>query len=141
MARTSSTLFAVGLVKSVSGYTLHISAFSAATGEVIADAHMPSNIHNGLTDFLVLSDSSSEDPYIVWLEHGNKEVRFASLTPELKGQQKALKGATFKSILNIGLNEHGHFVALETDGSGMALKLNRDSKGITLVWEFAESVG
>ncbi|KAL5498433.1 hypothetical protein ACEPAH_2575 [Sanghuangporus vaninii] len=139
IARTPSTVFVVGLARISSSYSLHVAALSAETGEELNTVHIPSNIHNGLTDFLVLSDETSDDPYVVWLEHGQGQLRFASLTPELKGQQKALKGASFKSLINIGLNERGHFIALQTDGTGMALKLDRASKGITLVWEFAES--
>ena len=103
--------------------------------------HIPSHIHNGLTDFLVLSDETSEDPFVVWIEHGPSQLRFASLTPELKGQEKTLRGATFKSVINVGLNERGYFVALRGDGSGMVLRLDRASKGIRDVWEFSESVG
>ncbi|EJD05202.1 DUF1620-domain-containing protein [Fomitiporia mediterranea MF3/22] len=139
IARTSSTAFVVGLAKSTASYSLHVTALSADTGEELATVHIPSNIRNGLTDFLVLSDDTDDNPYIVWLEDGQSQIRFASLAPALKGQPKALKGATFKSILNIGLNEHGHFVALETDGTGMALKLDRNSQGISLVYEFDES--
>lgn len=73
-------------------------------------------------------------------QESGKEVRFARLSQEMKGQPKALKGALFKSLLNVGLNERGMFVALQTDGSGMALKLDRDSQGLGLVWEFEESV-
>lgn len=152
IARTHNTVYAVGLTKSIASYSLHITALSASTGVELASAHIPSSIYNGLTDFLVLSDSdtTSQDPYVVWLERAaaaksekgesGKEIRFARLSPEMKGQPKALKGAAFKALVNIGLNERGIFVALQADGSAMALKLDRDSKGISLVWEFEESV-
>ena len=142
----------VGLTKSIASYSLHITALSAATGVELAAAHIPSSIYNGLTDFLVLSDTTSHEPYVVWLEHfekaakskdsqgSGKEVRFAKLNSEMKGQPKALKGALFRSLSNVGLNDRGIFVAIQADGTGMALKLDRDSQGLSLVWEFEESV-
>jgi ER membrane protein complex subunit 1 len=145
LACTHDTVYAIGLVKSIASYSLYISAISAADGIEKASAHIPSAIYNGLTDFLVLSDITSGDPLIVWLEFSasapkQSQIRFANLNPEMRGQPKALKGATFKKILNIGLNEFGYFVALREDGSAMALKMDRDSRGVSLIWEFEESV-
>ena len=136
----------VGLVKSVASYSLHITALSAETGLELAAAHIPSSIYNGLTDFLVISDSTAEEPYVIWLEHAQKsnnkwkDIRFAKLSPEMRGQPKALKGAQFRSLRNIGLNERGMFVGIRSDGAGMAMKLDRGSQGLNLVWEFEESV-
>ncbi|THH04236.1 hypothetical protein EW145_g5667 [Phellinidium pouzarii] len=139
IARTPSTVFVVGLSKSVASYTLHITALSAASGEVLANTHVPSAIHNGLTDFLLLSDTSDDDstPCVIWLEQG--QLKFVPLTSELNGKPKTMKGATLKSILNIGLNEKGHFVALRSDGTGLAMRMDKDSMGLALIWEFAES--
>ncbi|KAI5117724.1 hypothetical protein M0805_006209 [Coniferiporia weirii] len=139
IACTPSTVFVVGLSKSFASYSLHITAISAESGEVVANAHVPSAIHNGLTDFLLLSDKADDDstPCVVWFEQG--QMKFNMLTPTLDEKPKLMKGATFKGILNIGLNERGNFVALRSDGTGLAMKLDKGSNGLALVWEFAES--
>ena len=137
ITQTSSTVFLLGLVKGPSAFSLHVTAISA-TGEYLASVDIPSSISNGIDDFLALSDETEEDPVLVWLENG--QIRFASLSPSLVGQPKALKGATFKSLIDISVTNHGHFLALRSDGAGMALKADRNSKGISLVWEFEDSV-
>ena len=137
ITQTSSTVFLLSLVKGPSAFSLHVTAISA-TGEYLASVDIPSSISNGIDDFLALSDETEEDPVLVWLENG--QIRFASLSPSLVGQPKALKGATFKSLIDISLTNHGHFLALRSDGAGMALKADRNSKGISLVWEFEDSV-
>lgn len=116
-----------------------MSAFSASTGQLLADVHIPSSIHDGLTDFLVLSDTVDDEsaPYIVWLEKG--ALKFVRLTENLDAKTKHLKGSSFKRILNIGLNERGWFVALKEDGTGVALRTDKDSMGLKHLWEFAES--
>lgn len=116
-----------------------MSAFSASTGQLLADVHIPSSIHDGLTDFLVLSDTLDDEsaPYIVWLEKG--ALKFVRLTENLDAKTKHLKGFSFKRILNIGLNERGWFVALKEDGTGVALRTDKDSMGLKHLWEFAES--
>lgn len=105
----------------------------------MADVHIPSSIHDGLTDFLVLSDTADDEsaPYIVWLEKG--ALKFVRLTENLDAKTKHLKGSSFKRILNIGLNERGWFVALKEDGTGVALRTDKDSMGLKHLWEFAES--
>ena len=139
IAQTSSTVFIVGLMNGPSSFHLHVSALSS-TGQYLASVNIPSSIKNGLDSFLILSDDSGEDPILVWFEDEQNQIRFAPLTASLVGQPKALKGATFKSLVDIGLTEHGHFLALRSDGTGMVLKADRDSKGISLVWEFEDSV-
>lgn len=123
-----------------SSYSLHVMALSSASGKVLSSKRIPSSIYNGLTDFLLLSDVSDDEsnPCIVWLE-GN-DLKFVLLTPELEEKPKVMKGAAVKGIQNIGLNERGHFVALRKDGTGLAMRLDKDSRGLSLIWEFAESV-
>lgn len=140
IARTPTTVYMVGLTMTSSSYSLQITAVSASSGEVLASKRVPSAIYNGLTDFLVLSDTADDDsnPCAVWLEEG--QLKFVLLTPELDEKPKVMKGATIKGILNIGLNDRGHFVALRKDGTGLATRLDKDSGGLSLIWEFAESV-
>ena len=139
IARTPKTVYLVGLTKSISSYTLHVSALSASTGELLSDAHIPSSIHNGLTDFLVLSDTADDEssPFVAWLE--KDALKFVRLTEKLDSKPKTLKGSSFKGISNIGLNERGWFVALEQDGTGMVLGTDKDSQGLKQIWKFAES--
>ena len=140
IARTPSVVYMVGLTMTGTSYSLQITVVSASSGEVITSKRIPSAIHNGLTDFLVLSDTADDDvnPCVVWLEEGH--LKFVLLTSELDEKPKVMKGEAIKSILNIGLNERGHFVALRKDGTGLAMRLDKDSRGLSLIWEFAESV-
>lgn len=141
IVRTTEAVFAIGLQKSFASYTLHVVALSSSTGKVLSTHSISSSIHNGLTDFLVLSDSSSQTsmPHIVWIEHDT--LKFIPLSPKLSDKPKSIKDGVYKSILNVGLNERGHFVGILSDGSARALRLNADGKsGMQMLWEFSESV-
>lgn len=139
LVRTPSTVFAVGLVQSKRGWTLHVEALSASTGEVLASADILSNIHNALTDFLALFDSADEStlPHVVWLE--DETLKSIALTPTLREKPKSIRGEKFAKLLNVGLNERGHFVALKSDGSAQVMKLD-NVHCATLIWEFDDSV-
>lgn len=128
----------VGLAKSFASYTVHVTALSTATGELITSANIPSSITNGLTDFFVISDRRHPQvqPRVVWLEAGS--IRSFPLTPELKEKPMMIKGAEYKSIHDVGLYEHGLFVALKEDGTGRVVRLGED--GLKAIWEFQESV-
>ena len=141
----------IGLQKSFASYIIHVVSLSATTGEVIVSKSIPSSIHNGLTDFLLLSDTSSENsiPHIVWLEpmsHGKtaseaKTLKYVALTPKLDEKPKHIDKVPYREIRNIGLNEQGHFVGILESGLGRSLRITGNGvKGIQLLWEFAESV-
>ena len=146
IAHTSTAVYVIGLIKTRASYTLHVTALSASTGAYLASAQIPSQIRDGLTDFLVLSPPLNHSPdkpavtypHVVWLDQGN--MHFAPLTPELDGKVKHIKGTTYKRILNVGLNEIGWFVALKSDGSGLVMRFDEDSMGLKMLWEFSESV-
>lgn len=138
MIATSNTIYLIGLAKSFASYTLHVTTLSTQTGEVISTADISSSIKDGLVDFLVIRRSSDEavTPRIVWLEQ--ESIRSIALTPTLDG--KSIKGSAYKSIVDVGLSEHGELVAIKTDGSSRILKLDADGSGIRSIWEYAESV-
>lgn len=137
---TSNTIYLIGLAKSFTSYTLHVTTLSTQTGEVISTADISSSIKDGLVDFLVIRRSSDEavTPRIVWLEQ--ESIRSIALTPTLDGKSTTIKGSAYKSIVDVGLSEHGELVAIKTDGSSRILKLDADGSGIRSIWEYAESV-
>ncbi|KAI0920704.1 hypothetical protein AcV5_010378 [Taiwanofungus camphoratus] len=130
--------YVIGLAKSFASYTLHITSLSSTTGELIASAHIPSSIHNGLTDFLLLGNTKQPlwNHRVVWLEEG--AVKSVALTPELKEKTTAMKGAVFKRIVDVGLRDHGLFVAQKVDNTRHVVRL--EENGPKDVWEFSESI-
>ncbi|KAF9817392.1 hypothetical protein IEO21_03446 [Rhodonia placenta] len=134
---TSSTVYVVGLAKSFTSYTLHVSAVSAKTGEFITSIDVPSSITNGLTDFFVLASNKHPQvkPRVMWLEGG--AIKSFPLTPELKETPMMIKGAEYQKIVDVGFSEHGQFVAIKEDGAGRVIRLGED--GVKVIWEFAES--
>lgn len=81
------------------------------------------------------SDTTTLDPRVVWLEAGS--IRSVSLVPHLTKKSTSVKGS-YSKIIDIGLQEKGHFVALSTDDSGRVLGL--DKAGLKVIWEFEDSV-
>jgi hypothetical protein len=133
---TDSTIYAIGLAKSYASYTLHVTALSAETGELLTTRNIPSSIENGPGDFFTLSPSTSEDPRLVWIEKG--VVKSVALTPKLTNKPQNLKGSTNARIVDVGLSEYGLFVVRKEDGSASVFKLNQDA--IESIWDFADSV-
>jgi ER membrane protein complex subunit 1 len=79
---------------------------------------------------------------VVWLDKGT--VRSVDLTPQLDAKGSSTKGVTYKRVLDVGLAEHGQFVAIKEDGTGRVFKLERNEAGegsIRGIWEFQKSVG
>lgn len=83
----------------------------------------------------LFSDTTTLDPRIVWLEAG--AIRSVSLVPYLTGKPTSMKGS-FSKIIDIGLQDKGHFIALSTDDSGRVLTL--DKTGLKAIWDFEDSV-
>lgn len=141
LVSTPTTIYAIGLAKSLKSYTLHVTTLSASTGELITSIDIPSSITSGPSSVLPMSilQSQSEHqlaPRIAWIEEGT--LRSVQLSPELKDRPAVVKGATYRDIINIGLAEHGIFVAVKSDGSGRVVRLAEE--GLKVIWEFAESV-
>nr|VWO96186.1 Non-canonical non-ribosomal peptide synthetase FUB8 (EC (Fusaric acid biosynthesis protein 8) [Ganoderma boninense] len=134
---TPSTVYLLGLTKSLSSYTLHITSLSTETGEVVHSGHIPSSISTGLSEAFILSDLKAPQtaPHVVWFEQG--KIKALELTPELKAKSAAVKGAVYKKITDVGLSEHGQFVAIAEDGSGRVMKLTPE--GLKAIWEYSDS--
>ena len=136
---TPSAVYLVGLAKSFASYTLHISAISPTTGDLLTSASIPSTITDGPSSIVCLNTNDySMPPRVAWLEAGN--IRAVALTPELKATPVSVKGAAYERVIDIGLAEKGHFVALKSDGSGRVLKLDSENAGLKVIWEFSDSV-
>ncbi|KII83787.1 hypothetical protein PLICRDRAFT_147866 [Plicaturopsis crispa FD-325 SS-3] len=134
---TSSAIYLIGLAKSLKSYTLHATALSTSTGEVLSSANVPSSIDNGLTDFITVSRGDHAD--IVWIEKDT--VRFIPLLPELKTKATYyLKAASYKQIIDLGLAGHGQFVAIKADGSSRVVGLDSEGTALSVLWDFPDSV-
>ncbi|KIP12195.1 hypothetical protein PHLGIDRAFT_62449 [Phlebiopsis gigantea 11061_1 CR5-6] len=132
---TSTAVYLVGLAKSFASYTLHVTALSPIDGAVLATADVPSSIDQGPSSFFVIS--KGDHCRVVWLEAG--QVRSVGLAPDLKEKPTNVKGAVYHEIIDVGLGDHGMFVALKEDGSGRLMRLNDAGLGLKVIWEFADS--
>jgi hypothetical protein len=126
----------VGVTKSLASFTLHVVALSPFDGDELSTKNVPSSIAEALTGFLTLSNPAA--PQIVWLEEGS--VKSITLTPILNVKVTTVKGATFGRIMDVGIAEQGHFVAVHTDGSATVFRSQTDRTGLKSVWEFEQSV-
>ncbi|CAA7264034.1 unnamed protein product [Cyclocybe aegerita] len=134
---TPTTLYAVGLAKSIASYTLHVTSLSPATGEVITSSNIASSIVDPLTQFTVLARPDLAKPVALWLEQG--ALRYVGLSPNLKEKAKPIKGANYASIIELGLEQHGQAVVVRQDGSSFVLRLDGDVGYAKAVWEFEDS--
>jgi hypothetical protein len=133
---TGSTVYAVGLTKVSSSYTLHVTAVSSSTGEELSTANVRSSIDNGPRDFFTLTTNVEENPHLVWLEHG--VVKHVALIPKLPSKPTSLSGPDYDQIINLGLGEKGFFVARKSDGGSHVYKL--ETAKFQRKWEFTGSV-
>jgi hypothetical protein len=85
----------------------------------------------------LLSDTTKLGPRVVWLEAG--AIRSVSLVPYLTEKPTSVKGP-YNKIIDIGLQDKGHFVALNTDDTGRVLSLDTSKAGLKVIWEFEDSV-
>ncbi|KAK7046106.1 hypothetical protein VNI00_007107 [Paramarasmius palmivorus] len=131
---SNEAIYVVGLASSFASYTLHVTALSPATGEVIASAHIPSSLGDGLNDFIALTSATGE-PHLLWLE--SNSIKHLALAPSLSGKASSYRGSLFRKIHDIGLGSRGMFIGIKIDGTGQALQLEND--GVKLVWDFEES--
>lgn len=132
-----SALYLVGIAKSTETYTFHVTSLVPETGELITSANIPSSIKEPMSDFFVLSNGISNNNRVVWLEEGS--LKHVSLVPELNSKPVYVKHAEFEQLIDVGLLEHGHAVALKKGGVARIVKLI--DNGIKTVYEFENSVG
>jgi len=112
---------------------------SSSTGELVASVDFPSSIAEGSLGLLTLySDTITPDPRVVWLEAG--AIRSVSLVPYLTEKPTSVKGS-YSKIIDIGLQDQGHFIALNADEAGRVLSLDTSKAGLKVIWEFEDSVG
>lgn len=137
---TTSAVYVIGLAKSISSYTLHVTALSPSDGTVLATTDVPSTITDGPESILALKKLVGEAEIVraIWLEGG--KIRSVALTPELQEKPVTVKGAAYESLVSTGLEDHGMFVAIKDDGSGRVVRLN-DDNALKIIWEYADSVG
>lgn len=145
LVATPDAVYVVGISKSFASYTLHITAFHPTTGVVLSTKAIPSSIMRPLNEVLVLSVSTAQnrqgqphvqDPRVVWLEQ--KQLKSVPLTSTLDGKPTSLKGASFERILDAGLCDHGHFVAIAADGTGQVIRIG--GNGVEDVFKFEIAV-
>lgn len=113
------------------------------TGDVLSAKNIPSSIKEALTQFFTLSTKPSETnikalPRIAWLEEGS--IKTVGLTPALDGRVTNVKASVFERIVDVGVCDYGHFIAVKEDGTGRVMKLQADGSAIKSVWEFKGSV-
>lgn len=133
---TPSALYLVGIAKSTETYTLHVTSLNPETGELITSANVPSSIKDPMADFFVICNGISDHNRIVWLGQGS--LKHVPLVPDLNAKPVAVKNAEFEQLIDIGLVDHGHIVAIKKDGIARVIKLT--DNGIKSVYEFKDSV-
>ena len=139
LVTTPSTVYVIGLSKSLATHILHVTSLSSSTGELVASVDFPSSILKGSSDVLILSsDATTLNPRVVWLEAG--AIRSVSLVPYLSEKPTSVKGSTYSKIIDIGLQSKGYFIALNTDDIGQVLTLDANNAGLKAIWVFADSV-
>ncbi len=83
------------------------------------------------------SDTATLDPRVVWLEAG--AIHSVSLVPNLTEKPTFVKGS-YSKIIDIGLQDKGHFIALDIDDTGRLLSLDASIVGLKVIWVFEDSV-
>lgn len=85
----------------------------------------------------LFSDTTTLDPRVVWLEAS--AIHSVSLVPYLTEKPTSVKGS-YGKIIDIGLQDKGYFIALNTDDTGRLLSLDASKAGLKVLWEFEDSV-
>ncbi|KDQ54694.1 hypothetical protein JAAARDRAFT_182191 [Jaapia argillacea MUCL 33604] len=141
---TPDTLYVIGLTKSFSAYTLHITSLSTTTGAQIQSLPIPSSIQSASAPLISLSLSSPETtPRIAWLEKNS--IHVLPLTPSLSAAVLATPrtsvSSKYKVIMDVGLGEKGLFVGVLEDGTGRVFGMQKEGEGdgVKGVWEFSGS--
>ncbi|KAI0052505.1 DUF1620-domain-containing protein [Auriscalpium vulgare] len=136
---TETAVYVLGLTKSFASYTIHVTAVSPTTGEVLSNADIPSTILKGPSELITLTSQTDKNlyPHVVWVEAGS--IRSVALVPKLNNKPTSIKGSTYDKIIDIGMHAEGYFVALQPDGSSRVIRLDAETSGLKIVWDFADS--
>ncbi|KAF8636102.1 hypothetical protein AX17_003807 [Amanita inopinata Kibby_2008] len=139
---TSYALYVIGVTKSFSTYTLHITALSSTTGEMLNETEVNSSILQPTLEMVLLSLQvpHSYRPRISWLEKG--KFKSKALTPDLKNPIKvkvtSTTNSTYEKILDVGVSDLGYVVATKLDGPATVMMLEQDGAAVMPVWLFEE---
>lgn len=133
---SGSTVYAIGRANSFASYTLHVTAISSTTGELLQSVHLPSSLGNSPADYFPLASPGEDSSQLVWLEKG--VVKHVALTPKLAAKPTSISGSKYERIIDLGLGDKGFFVARKSDGSAYVYKL--ENAKLQRTWEFAGSV-
>lgn len=113
---------------------MHVAVLDAFTGKETVSYAVPSSVQNGLADVLVLDYPA--DPSVLWVE--KSAIKHLSL---LNRKVTSLTGKNYGKLVDVGLGEHGMFVALHADESAVVFKADgKDGKEPALVYTFTDSV-
>ncbi|KDQ19878.1 hypothetical protein BOTBODRAFT_27299 [Botryobasidium botryosum FD-172 SS1] len=135
---TPSAVFVVGLTKSFASYTIQIVQLDLQTGLPLA----VKDVHSSVTSVAdVLGPLSHETlSTVVWLENGI--LKTVALTPGLKSLSPAIsKGPQYRKLVDVGMEAHGAFAAIDEDGNAHVLNVKENDAGSLVVGSFERNAG
>jgi hypothetical protein len=135
---TANAVYALGLSKSLSSLTLHVSALDPTSGATLASIPIPSALQS-VADVLVLHTESGQ-AVLAWLESGS--LKTLTLDSELRNKPVTAKaaGKNIRRLVDVRLSKYGMLVGLQDDGAGVVLRLNNKA-ALERATVFADSVG
>lgn len=139
LVATADAVYVVGVSKSFASFTLHITSLNPSTGAVLSTRPVSSSITEPLSELLVLSSSHPDsqgklrNSHVVWLEQGI--LKYVLLTSKLDGKTKSLKGLSIRKIVDAGLSDNGHFVAITVAGVNKVVMMEGDNVKDVLEFE------
>ncbi|KAH9476635.1 ER membrane protein complex subunit 1 [Psilocybe cubensis] len=151
---SSQHIHLIGLSSSTASFTLHTTALSISSGEVIENLSggVPSSISDPLTQFFVVrASATSKDtgkPVILWLSKSTLyylPLPSTSSSKQFKPRPQALKNsgsAGLEKLVDVGLGKEGHVVVGRSDGSSLVLRVAEQGEEEVVaesVWEFEGS--
>jgi len=134
-----STIFVVGLTKSIKSYTLHLVSLDASTGSLISSVGVSSSITSP-SSFLALTSAKSPHPTLAWLEDTDSYIHSLPLKSDLKGKSTKLRSDMYREIKDVGVSDAGVFMALKKDSTAHVLRMNVKDGVVENIWEFDNSV-
>lgn len=100
--------YVIGLSKSFAGYTLYVTVLDSSSGKETVSYPVPGNLRTGLDDVLVVEHPT--EPSLFWVENGS--IKWLSL---INRKVTTLKAKNVSRLIDLGIGEHGIFVAQEVD--------------------------